>query len=188
MCRAMRLSYVNLRPPRAPRIELIANGSIELKHNRVVVYDERLRAISSTLHGAYYISQGFFSRKLLDSKIITLEGSIYDVTGKMLWKRKVKSGNFTARRRPSRASRGAAGVVASKSTSNRTRGYGADGGKKGWAEKEEEEMSNRGAKNGKRRQQADGGERRKKRTTTSSRSSKSSREPRNSTWNGKKEL
>lgn len=50
------------------------------------------------------LPQGSFSRKLLDSKIIMLDGTIYDVMGKMMWKRRVKSGKFTARRRPSRLS------------------------------------------------------------------------------------
>ncbi|CAM9411075.1 unnamed protein product [Scytosiphon promiscuus] len=55
------------------------------------------------------VYKGFFSRKLLDTKMITLEGTIYDTAGKMMWKRKVKSGVFTARRRPSRLAGGRAG-------------------------------------------------------------------------------
>ena len=60
------------------------------------------------------VRQGSFSRKLLDPKIITLEGTIYDVMGKMMWKRRVKSGKFTARRRPSRLSRGGGGASSSR--------------------------------------------------------------------------
>ena len=70
--------------------------------------------------------QGSFSRKLLDSKIITLEGAIYDVTGKMLWKRKVKSGKFNARRRPSTKPRaaGGGGGGASRGGVNKGKGDG----------------------------------------------------------------
>eukprot|EP00904_Undaria_pinnatifida_P001504 jgi/Undpi1/11354/HiC_scaffold_30.g13651.m1 len=70
--------------------------------------------------------KGSFSRKLLDSKIITLEGAIYDMTGKMLWKRKVKSGKFNARRRPSTKPRaaGGGGGGASRGGVNKGKGDG----------------------------------------------------------------
>ncbi|CAM9702094.1 unnamed protein product [Choristocarpus tenellus] len=51
--------------------------------------------------------RGVFSRKLMDPKIITLKGHIFDVTGKMMWKHRVRSGKFVGKqRRPMVAQRG----------------------------------------------------------------------------------
>ncbi|CAM9704581.1 unnamed protein product, partial [Chrysoparadoxa australica] len=44
--------------------------------------------------------KGQFTRNLMDSKIIGMEGSIYDVEGRGLWRRKSKTGSFTGTRRP----------------------------------------------------------------------------------------
>ncbi|CAM9177162.1 unnamed protein product [Pylaiella littoralis] len=119
------------------------------------------------------IYKGSFSRKLLDPKIIMLDGTIYDVMGKMMWKRRVKSGKFTARRRPSRlSSRGEGGGD----------GGGGKSSKKSYArwsnaeeEEEEEDVGkadftggSRGAEAGAKARASSTGRNRKKRRSSSS--------------------
>lgn len=111
--------------------------------------------------------KGSFSRKLMDPKIITLDGSIYDVSGKMLWKRKVNSGNFTARRRPSRLSRGGSG--AAKDSSGRRRLRDVDGDDE-W--ESGEGRAGTGKEAGQRRRQTSDDKRKSSRGGGSSRSSR----------------
>ncbi|CAN0058884.1 unnamed protein product, partial [Discosporangium mesarthrocarpum] len=47
--------------------------------------------------------KGEFSRKLMDPKIITMRGHIYDIRGNMMWKRRIRSGKFIGKRRPTLA-------------------------------------------------------------------------------------
>lgn len=83
------------------------------------------------------LPQGSFSRKLLDPKIIMLEGTIYDVTGKMMWKRRVKSGKFTARRRPSRVTRGGGDRADHGRKKNARRAYEKEEQEEGWGVSED---------------------------------------------------
>ncbi|CBJ31970.1 conserved unknown protein [Ectocarpus siliculosus] len=78
------------------------------------------------------VYKGSFSRKLLDPKIIMLEGTIYDVTGKMMWKRRVKSGKFTARRRPSRVTRGGGDRADPGRKKSARRAYEEEEQEEGW--------------------------------------------------------
>ncbi|CAN0060510.1 unnamed protein product, partial [Phaeothamnion confervicola] len=43
--------------------------------------------------------RGEFVRNLMDPRVITIEGVIYDVRGNALWKKRIKSGTFVAKRR-----------------------------------------------------------------------------------------
>lgn len=114
----------------------------------------RLTGMTNTSH----TNQGSFSRKLLDPKIITLEGAIYDVTGKMLWKRRVKSGRFVARRRPSRVSRGAGGGRGRGSLGAGRRSSGRGKIAQRREEKEMEEEENGEVEDGSEEWEIEGGE------------------------------
>ncbi|CAM9732899.1 unnamed protein product [Ectocarpus sp. 4 AP-2014] len=119
------------------------------------------------------VYKGSFSRKLLDPKIIMLEGTIYDVTGKMMWKRRVKSGKFTARRRPSRVTRGGGDRADPGRKKSSRRAYEEEEQEEGWGVSED---GGAGAGSGRRSSGSGGGSGDKRRKSgTRSRSGSSSR-------------